>query len=294
MEVAVFLGLLIILFILGFSVPYAIGITSVIIIIMDKGLTGIPYEIVTQRFVQGTNNFTLLAIPFFLLAGKLMNTGGITSKIFNFANELVGWIPGGLGIANIFASIIFAGMSGSAVADAAGLGTIEIKAMEDAGFDTPFSAAVTAASSTVGPVIPPSVPLIMFGVMGGTSIAALLIAGIIPGVLMGLSMSLLVILIASKRKYPRNKSLDVKRVWRSFREAFWPLLTPVILIGGMLSGIFTPTEAAVVAAVYALVLTSVFYKSLDMKSFLRICRDTVKESSMILIIVALPPSMVIC
>lgn len=285
MEVMVFLGVLILLFILGFSVPYAIGITSVIIIIMDKGLSSIPYEIITQRFVQGTNNFTLLAIPFFLLAGKLMNTGGITTKIFKFANELVGWIPGGLGIANIFASIIFAGMSGSAVADAAGLGTIEIKAMEDAGFDTPFSAAVTAASSTVGPVIPPSVPLIMFGVMGGTSIASLLVAGIIPGILMGISMTILVMFIAHRRNYPRNNKVDIGRTWASFKEAFWPLLTPVILIGGMLSGIFTPTEAAVVAAIYALVLTSIFYRSLDLRGFMKICADTVKESSMILVIV---------
>ncbi|MCD8169927.1 MAG: TRAP transporter large permease, partial [Clostridiales bacterium] len=223
--------------------------------------------------------------PFFLLAGKLMNTGGITTKIFKFANELVGWIPGGLGIANIFASIIFAGMSGSAVADAAGLGTIEIKAMEDAGFDTPFSAAVTAASSTVGPVIPPSVPLIMFGVMGGTSIASLLVAGIIPGILMGISMTILVMFIAHRRNYPRNNKVDIGRTWASFKEAFWPLLTPVILIGGMLSGIFTPTEAAVVAAIYALLLTSIFYRSLDLPGFMKICPDTVKDSSMILVIV---------
>lgn len=285
MMLAVFLGLLIILFIIGFSVPYAIGLTSVVTMIMDKGIFNIPFEIITQRVIQGTNNFTLLAIPFFLLAGKLMNTGGITRKIFGFANELVGRIPGGLGITNIFTSIIFAGMSGSAVADAAGLGTIEIQAMEDAGFDTPFAAAVTAASSTVGPIIPPSVPLIMFGVMGNTSIASLLLSGIVPGILMGLAMSVLVIIIAQKRKYPRNADFSLKRTWLSFRHAFWPLLTPVILIGGILSGAFTPTEAAAVAALYALILTGLFYRELTFKKLLSICIQTIKETSIIMFIV---------
>lgn len=285
MQIAIFLGLLIFLFIIGFSVPYAIGVTSLVVLVAQRGIANVPFEIVTQRFVQGTNNFTLLAIPFFLLAGKLMNSGGITRKIFKFCNEIVGRLPGGLGVANIFSSILFAGMSGSAVADAAGLGTIEVRAMKDAGFDVPFAAAVTAASSTVGPIIPPSIPLVMFGVMGGTSIASLLVAGILPGLLMGIAMAIMVIIISIRRNYPRNDDFSLHRTWTAFREAFWPLLTPVILIGGILSGIFTATEAAVMAAFYALILTTVVYRELSLRDLLRICKETVKETALILFIV---------
>ena len=207
MKLLLFLGVLIVLFVLGFSVPYAIGFTSIIILIAERGITGIPFDVIAQKMVSGANSFTLLAVPFFLFAGKLMNTGGITYRIFDFANEVVGRLPGGLGVANVLTSVIFAGMSGSAVADCAGLGTIEIRAMEEKGFDTPFSAGVTAASSTIGPVIPPSVPMVMFGVMGGVSIASLLIAGLLPGILMGLTMSILVVIISIKRHYPHSRQV---------------------------------------------------------------------------------------
>ena len=157
--------------------------------------------------------------------------------------------------------------------------------MEEKGFDTPFSAGVTAASSTIGPVIPPSVPLVMFGVMGNVSIASLLIAGAIPGVLMGLAMSILVVIISVKRSYPHNDDFSLRRLWKSFKEAFLPILTPVILIGGIMSGIFTPTEAAVVASVYALFLCVFVYRQLTLKDFVQICKDTIRESTTILFIV---------
>lgn len=285
MKLLLFLGVMIALFILGFSVPYAIGFTSLIILVVERGFAGIPFDIITQKMVSGANSFTLLAVPFFLFAGKLMNTGGITKKIFNFANEVVGRLPGGLGVANVLTSVIFAGMSGSAVADCAGLGTIEIRAMEEKGFDTPFSAGVTAASSTIGPVIPPSVPLIMFGVMGNVSIASLLIAGAIPGVLMGVAMAILVVIISIKRGYPHNDDFSLRRLWKTFKGAFWPILTPVILIGGIMTGVFTPTEAAVVASIYSLVLCVFVYRQLTMKEFIRICKETIRESTTILFIV---------
>lgn len=285
MKILLFLGILVFFFLIGLSIPYAIGFTSLILFVVDRGITGIPFDVITQRMVGGANSFTLLAIPFFLLAGKLMNTGGITTKIFKFANEFVGRLPGGLGVANILTSMIFAGMSGSAVADCAGLGTIEIRAMEDVGFDAPFAAGVTAASSTVGPVIPPSVPLIMFGVMGDVSIASLLIAGILPGALMGIAMAILVILISIQRHYPRNPDFSFYRLWTSFRKAFLPLLTPVILIGGIMSGVFTPTEAAVVASMYALLLCGVIYHQLSFSQFVEICKETIRESALILFIV---------
>lgn len=285
MKLLLFLGVLIALFVLGFSVPYAIGFTSIIILIAERGITGIPFDVIAQKMVSGANSFTLLAVPFFLFAGKLMNTGGITYRIFDFANEVVGRLPGGLGVANVLTSVIFAGMSGSAVADCAGLGTIEIRAMEEKGFDTPFSAGVTAASSTIGPVIPPSVPMVMFGVMGGVSIASLLIAGLLPGILMGLTMSILVVIISIKRHYPRNDDFSFRRLWKSFKKAFLPILTPVILIGGIMSGIFTPTEAAVVASIYALMLCVFVYRQLSFKEFVQICKDTIRESTTILFIV---------
>ncbi|WP_422448009.1 TRAP transporter large permease [Thermoanaerobacterium sp. DL9XJH110] len=282
----IFLGLLIFLFITGFPVPYAIGLTSLAVLIYERGIFGIPYEMMAQRIIYGVNNFTLLAIPFFLLAGKLMNTGGITKRIFKFANTIIGYLPGGLGHANIVASIIFAGMSGSAVADAAGLGTIEVQAMLDEGYDREFSAAVTAASSTIGPIIPPSIPMVMYGVMGDVSIAALLVAGIVPGLLMGLCMMIMVYYYAIKRGYPRRPFPKIKEVLQSFYEAFWPLLTPVILIGGILLGIFTATEAAAVASLYAFILSVFIYRELKIKDVMGIVYETVKETALILFIVA--------
>ncbi|HAF50956.1 MAG TPA: hypothetical protein DCL04_07640 [Synergistaceae bacterium] len=280
-----FLGLLVFLFVFGFPVPYAIGLTSITALIWEYGILDIPYEIIAQRIIYGVNNFTLLAIPFFLLAGKLMNTGGITKRIFGFANLLVGYIPGGLGHANILASIIFAGMSGSAVADASGLGTIEIEAMVDEGYDVDFSAAVTAASSTIGPIVPPSIPMVMYGVMGDVSIAYLLMAGIIPGLLMGFCMMVIVYFYAIKRGYPRRTLPTISEICKGLREAFLPLLTPIILIGGMLSGIFTPTEAAAVAALYAFVLSVFIYREVSSSDLIKVLYDTLRETAVIMFVV---------
>ncbi|WP_198470276.1 TRAP transporter large permease subunit [Acetomicrobium sp. S15 = DSM 107314] len=280
-----FLGLLIFLFVFGFPVPYAIGLTSVAALVWEYGIIDIPYEIIAQRIIYGINNFTLLAIPFFLLAGKLMNTGGITKRIFRFANLLVGYFPGGLGHANIIASIIFSGMSGSAVADASGLGTIEIEAMVDEGYDVDFSAAVTAASSTIGPIIPPSIPMVMYGVMGDVSIAYLLTAGIVPGLLIGFCMMVMVYFYAIKRGYPRRALPTISEVCRGLRDAFLPLLTPIILIGGILLGIFTPTEAAAVAALYAFVLSVFIYREVSSSDLIKVLYDTLRETAVIMFVV---------
>lgn len=284
MHIAVFIGLLMVLFLLGVAVPYALAITSVIAMMVTSG-GGIAFQTVTQKIISGTNNFTLLAIPFFLLAGKLMNTGSITRRTFKLCNALVGWIPGGLAHANVLASIVFAGMSGSAVADAAGLGTIEINAMKEEGFDVDFSAAITAASSTIGPIVPPSIPLVMFGVAGGVSISALLIAGIVPGVIMGLSLSVMIYFFAKKRNYPRSKFPPWKELWKLMKQSFWAILTPAILIGGILGGIFTPTEAAAVASLYALILTVVFYREVKARDLVRILRETVEETAAVMLVV---------
>lgn len=215
-----------------------------------------------------------------------MNTGGITTKIFAFARALVGWMPGGLGHVNVGASVIFAGMSGAAVADAGGLGNVEIKAMREAGYDTDFSVGVTAASSTIGPIIPPSLPLVIYGVMASVSIGELFAAGLIPGLLMALSLMVMVAWYSKKRNYPRDSRIDFCHIWATLKEAFLPLLTPVIIVGGIATGVFTPTEAAVAAVCYALVLGLFVYRSLTWRHLVRVSMDTIVTSAAILMIVA--------
>jgi tripartite ATP-independent transporter DctM subunit len=240
---------------------------------------------VTHEMFQGVKAETLLAIPFFILAGNLMNTGGITRRIFRFANALVGRFTGGLGHVNIVASMIFSGMSGSAVADAVGLGQMEIKAMEEAGYDRPFSAAVTAASSTIGPVIPPSIPFVIYASLTDVETLHLFLAGFAPGVLMGLAMMVAVYLVSKIRGYPKGPPLTVKEFFSSAVRAFFPTMAPAILIGGILLGLFTPTEASIVASVYALIL-GLFYREITIKNLPAILWDTVKHSASLMFIMA--------
>jgi tripartite ATP-independent transporter DctM subunit len=282
MELAILLITVFILLVIGSPVTVALGVGSLIFILME----GTPSVVVLHRMVSGIDSFPLIAVPFFILAGHLMNSAGITTRIFGFAKALVGWMHGGLGHVNIGASIIFAGMSGAAVADAGGLGTIEIKAMRDAGYDDDFSVGITAASSTIGPIIPPSLPLVIYGVMASASIGELFAAGFIPGLLMGLSLMIMVTLYARKRKYPRDARFSLNRLWVSFKQAFLPLQTPTIIIGGILSGIFTPTESAIAAVVYALILGLFVYRSLTWRHILRVSMDTIETSAAILMIVA--------
>ncbi|MBE6990912.1 MAG: TRAP transporter large permease [Ruminococcaceae bacterium] len=289
MLVAVFVGLLLILFLLGFAVPYALMTTSVVAMLYSGSFSLTSMGTMAQKMAAGVNSFTLLAIPFFLLAGKLMNVGSITRRIFNFCGALVGWIPGGLGQVNILASVVFAGMSGSAVADAAGLGTIEIAAMKDDGFDTEFAAGITAASSTIGPIIPPSIPLIMFGCATsafGVSISDLLVGGIVPGVVCAIALGVMVAVISLRRHYPRRKLPGLIELLRLFGQAFMSLLTPVILIGGILSGVFTATEAASVAALYAMILVCLVYREVGLKDLVRTFKEVCGEAAAIMLVVA--------
>ena len=282
MELAILLISVFVLLVIGSPVTVALGVGSLIFILLE----GTPSVVVLHRMVSGIDSFPLIAVPFFILAGHLMNSAGITTRIFNFAKAMVGWMHGGLGHVNIGASIIFAGMSGAAVADAGGLGTIEIKAMRDAGYDDDFSVGITAASSTIGPIIPPSLPLVIYGVMASCSIGELFAAGLIPGLLMGLSLMIMVTLYARKRNYPRDAAFSASRLWVSFKQAFLPLQTPTIIIGGILSGIFTPTEAAIAAVAYALILGLFVYRTLTWRHILRVSMDTIETSAAILMIVA--------
>ena len=275
-------ALLALLLVLGVPVAVSLAGASLVYILID----GTPPVVMIHTMVNGVDSFPLLAIPFFILAGHLMNTAGITEKIFAFARALVGWMHGGLGHVNVGASVIFAGMSGAAVADAGGLGTIEIKAMRDAGYDTDFSVGITAASSTIGPIIPPSLPLVIYGVMASVSIGELFAAGLVPGLMMAVSLMLMVAWYSRRRGYPRDASFQLSRLWATFKQAFLPLLTPAIIIGGIVTGVFTPTESAVAAVMYALFLGLVVYRSLSWRHLVRVSMDTIQTSAAILMIVA--------
>lgn len=282
----IFLIALLSLVLIGMPVGFAMGVTSILVLIIDRGIDAIPYGIVAQRMIYGVNSFPLLAIPFFLLVGRLMNTAGITDRIFGFCNSLIGHVRGGLGHVNILASMIFAGMSGSAVSDAVGLGQMEIKAMKDEGYDLEFSAAVTAASATIGPIVPPSIPMVMFGVLGNVSVGALFIGGLIPGVLMGLFMMLTVTVVAKRRGYPVRQRSSFGFVLRSTARAFFPLLSPAILIGGIWLGMFTPTEAAAVAVVYSLLLGMAFYRQINLRMLMKVMREALDDAAILLFIIS--------
>ena len=267
------------------GVPIAISLAGSCLLYVL--LTGrVPDVVVMHRMINGVDSFPLLAIPFFILAGNLMNNGGITVRIFDFAKALMGWMRGGLGHVNVGASIVFSGMSGAAVADAGGLGTIEIKAMKDAGYDEGFSVGITAASSTIGPIIPPSLPMVIYGVMASVSVGQLFVAGLVPGLLMGLVLMAMITIISRRRGYTRDAVFSLPVLGHTFKRAFLSLLTPVIIVGGIMTGAFTPTEAAIAAVVYALVLGGVVYRNLTWRRLLKVSMETIETTAVILLIVA--------
>jgi TRAP-type C4-dicarboxylate transport system permease large subunit len=309
------------------GVPVAIAMAgSALVYILLTGES--PPFVVVHRMISGIDSFPLLAVPFFIMAGNLMNNAGITNRIYNFALSLVGWLRGGLGHVNILGSVIFAGMSGTAIADAAGLGTIEIKAMRDHGYDLGFSVGVTAASATLGPIIPPSLPFVIYGMMAGVSVGQLFLAGIVPGVVMAVLMMLTVAYFARKYGWGGDVKFEGSRVakalvelavvigfplavWGAIRlglpfnfaiggglvllfaadwkwnfDAVMPIMTPVLLIGGMTTGIFTPTEGAIAACVWALVLGLIWYRTLTWKMLIKVSMDTIETTAVVMFIVA--------
>src|SRR2546427_176778 len=280
---AVLLVGFIVLMLAGVPVALAMIVAS-LAYVMISGT--VPDFVVIHRMYGGIDSFPLLAVPFFILAGNLMNSAGITNRIYNFALALVGWLKGGLGHVNIVGSMIFAGMSGTAIADAAGLGTIEIKAMKDHGYPIDFSVGVTAASATLGPIIPPSLPFVIYGMMAGVSIGQLFLAGVIPGIVMGLFMMATVTWYAHRRNYGRDTAFSWLALGSTFADAFLALMTPVILLGGMTVGIFTPTEGAIIASAYALALGLLWYRTLSLKMLVKISMDTIETTATVLLIVA--------
>lgn len=266
--------------ILGAPVAVSLGLSGLAAFFLEQG-TRMNVPMIAQRMMYGINNFLLLAIPLFILAARLMNTSGVTTRLFNFATTVVGFMPGGLGHANCVASLIFAGMSGAAVADAAGLGQVELKAMDEAGYDREFSVAITAASSTIGPIFPPSIPMVIFGLVAGVSVGRLFLGGVIPGVLMAGALMVMVALYAKERNYPRSPVPTLRSLWKSSAQAFLPLMTPVILLGGIWTGWFTPTEAAAVAVAYALILGTAVYRDLKWKDLVGAFIGTAKDTAAI-------------
>lgn len=277
---AIFFITFFVLLIIGAPISISIGASAVL------GCLSLDYPlmVIGQKMVTGIDSYLLIAIPLFILAGNLMNAGKITEKIFSFCKELVGWIPGGLGHANIVASIIFAGMSGSATADAGGLGTIEMEAMTTNGYTPKFSAAVTAASSVIGPIFPPSIPLIIYGATASVSVAKLFMAGVVPGLLMGLALMVLVFIFAVKYKFERHP-FHFKKMIKQFCSSLLSLITPLIILAGFTTGWFTPTEASSIAVAYALVISLLVYRTMDWKTFKKCLLDSAITSANTLFII---------
>ena len=268
------------LLMLRIPIAFALGIVSLGFLI-GKGEVLLP---VAQRMSAAADSFPLLAIPFYILMGKLVNEAGVTDKIFGFAQSLVGHIRGGLAHVNILSSMIFAGMSGAAVADVGGMGAMEIKAMTDNGYDVDFSAAVTCASSTIAPIIPPSIGMVVYGVLASTSVGALFLGGVIPGVLLGLFMMVYSHITAIRRKYPVQPRARLRQVGSAFLQAIPGLLLPTILLGGIGAGVFTPTEAAVVAVFYAMLLGVAVYRRLGARDLRRVLRETVDMTGVVVFV----------
>lgn len=276
----IFLIAFVILLVIGVPISISIGASAVL------GCMSLGYNMVVigQKMVSGIDSFLLIAVPLFILAGNLMNAGKLTEKMFDSAKELVGWIPGGLAHANVVASIIFAGMSGSAVADAGGLGAIEMEAMKTNGYDEEFAGAVTAASSVIGPIFPPSIPLIIYGSVASVSVDRLFMGGVVPGVLMGVLLMIMIFGFAIVRKYERT-AFHFGKLVRQFVVSIPALISPLIILSGFTLGWFTPTEASSVAVIYSLVVAILVYRSLDWKSFLKCLKDSAISSANTLFII---------
>ena len=281
MDVAVLFSVFVLGLILGVPVAITLGASSLAYLL----IAGIPPVVMPQKIYAGMDVFVLLSIPGFVLAGNLMNRGGITGRIIRFANALVGWIRGGLGLTNIAASMLFGGITGTAVADAASIGGVMIPGMKKAGYPAGFSAAVTAASSTVGPIIPPSVPMIIVGALSGISVGRMFLAGAVPGILMGLAMMVTCYVISVRRDFPRQPWQGAGEVARSFSGAVWALAMTGLIIYGLLSGLATPTETAVVASVYAFFVGAFIYRELPLRAVPGILIDSAISSAGILALV---------
>ncbi|MCR9016865.1 TRAP transporter large permease [Aquiflexum gelatinilyticum] len=280
MTILLFLIFLLLL-VLGIPIAFALGLASFVYILFSD----LPFIIIPQKMYAGLDVFVLLSIPGFILAGNLMNASGITNRIIQLCNALFGHIRGGLGLANVGASMLFGGVSGTAIADTASIGSVMIPAMEKEGYDTDFSCAVTATSSTIGPIIPPSLPMIIAATLTGLSVGKLFIAGIVPGLLLGLGLMLVTYFISVKRKYPKRTKASLKQMAISFYQAFWALLMTLLILFGIIGGVFTPTEASIVAVVYAMGIGLFVYGELKLRMIPKIILESAKMTASLMVLV---------
>ncbi len=268
--------------VVGTPLSFVIGLTALIAFLIGD----YPLLMLVQRFFSGLDSFSLMAVPFFILAGNLMNTGGITQKLVDFAHSLVGHIRGGLAHTNIVVSMFFAGITGSAVADTSAIGSILIPAMIKKGYGKGFSAAVTASSSTIGPIIPPSILMVIYGITTGVSIGGLFLAGLIPGILIGLALMVVAYFISVKRNYPQRESMvSLREFLCDLKNAIIPLIAPLIIMGGILIGVFTATEASVIAVAYAFIVSFFVYDELSWSDLPKILLDSAITTGSILLII---------
>jgi len=287
MEVMLFIGGALILMLIGMPISFALGFSSMVYMLLSE----IPPVSFVQHLAKGVNSYTLLALPFFILAGEFMNHGGITAKIFRFTNAIVGHIRGGLAQANIIAAMIFAGVSGSAVAEAGALGSMQLKAMEENGYKRGFSVGLIASAMSIGPIIPPSVIMIIYGITAGVSIGSLFVGGVVPGVLMGAGLMTLVGSVAVRQGLPRyHTHFCFRELWDSFQDALLALICPVLIVGGILAGIYTATEAGAIVALYALLVGMFYYRELTVAQVFKSLVTTMMLSASILLIMGMSNS----
>jgi C4-dicarboxylate transporter DctM subunit len=276
------IAVMLVAFAIGLPVAYSILVPAAIYLIQQQ----VPLYVIAQKMANGVESFPLLAVPFFIAAGELMNTGGVTHRLVNLASTVVGHITGGLAHVTVVANMIMAGMSGSALADAAGTGRVLIPAMVQEKFDKPFAAAIVSAAGTIGPIIPPSIAFVLYGFIASTSVGRLFLGGIIPGVLMGLFLMATAYIVSRRRGYPRHERATFRQVLLAIKDASWALFMPFLIIGGILSGMFTPTEAAGVAALYGLFVGFFVYKEITLRDLLPIAKRVVTSTAVVLFIVA--------
>lgn len=270
-------------FLIGMPIAFSLGVASVATLQFGSDL---PMTLAAQRLFTGTDSFPLMAIPFFMLAGELMEWGGISRRLFDFAHALVGFVYGGLAMVAVVAAMFFAGISGAAAADTAAVGAVSIPAMIRKGYKKGFAAAVQAAGGSIGVIIPPSIPMIIFGVVGGVSIGKMFMGGFIPGALIGGGLMVSSYFLAKRAGYEKDRFLGFKEIVRTFFGALWALLMPIIILGGILGGIFTPTEAAVVAALYGMIVGFFIYRELKLKDLPRIFAKAAISTSTVMLLIA--------
>jgi tripartite ATP-independent transporter DctM subunit len=274
---------LLFLFVINAPIAISIGVASILAILIQGDFS---LMIVAQRMFGGTDSFHLMAVPLFMFVGVIMEAGGISRRIVDFANALVGWLPGGLAAVAIVSAMFFAGISGSAAADTAAVGAILIPAMKKSGYESDFAAAVQSAGGSIGVIIPPSIPMIIFGFLTGASIGQLFAGGVLPGVLIGISLVGVSTFISWRKGYAATTRFSIIQIWQTFNRAILALGAPVIILGGILFGVFTATESAAVAVVYALVIGMFVYRKIKFKDLVHLFRDGAITSSIVMFIIA--------